>query len=42
MVGTFLQIYIQVIFAVSERANLFQKSWRPEVFKYMAGITSVM
>ena len=38
MAGTFSQIYIQVIFAVSERANLLQKSWRPEVFKYMAGI----
>jgi putative transposase len=38
MAGTFSQIYIQVVFAVKGRKNLLQKSWRDEVFKYMAGI----
>ena len=38
MAGTFTQIYIQVVFAVKGRANLLQKPWRDEVFKYMAGI----
>lgn len=38
MAGTFSQIYIQYVFAVKGRANLLQKPWRDEVFKYMAGI----
>jgi len=38
MAGTFSQIYIQAVFAVESRANLLQKPWREEVFKYMAGI----
>lgn len=38
MSGTFSQIYIQYVFAVKGRQNLLQKSWRNEVFKYMAGI----
>lgn len=38
MAGTFTQIYIQTVFAVQGRANLLQKPWRNEVFKYMAGI----
>ncbi len=38
MANTFSQIYIQVVFAVRGRANLLQKPWRNEVFKYMAGI----
>jgi len=38
MAGTYSQIYIQVVFAVKGRANLLQKSWRDEVFKYIAGI----
>ena len=40
MVGTFSQIYIQYIFAVRGRANLLQKPWREEVFKYISGIIS--
>jgi len=36
--GTFSQIYIQYVFAVKGRANLLQKPWRDEVFKYMSGI----
>ncbi len=38
MAGTFSQIYIQAVFAVEGRANLLQKPWSEEVFKYMAGI----
>ena len=38
MAGTFHQIHLQIIFAVKGRANLLQKQWRQEVFKYMAGI----
>ncbi len=38
MAGTFSQIYIQYVFAVSGRANLLQKPWRDEVFKYISGI----
>jgi len=38
MAGTFTQLYIQYVFAVKGRANLLQKPWRDDVFKYMAGI----
>jgi putative transposase len=38
MAGTYSQIYIHVVFAVKGRHNLLQKSWREDVFKYMAGI----
>jgi putative transposase len=38
MAGTFSQIYIQYVFAVKGRENLLQKTWRVDVFKYMAGI----
>lgn len=38
MPGTFSQIYIQYVFAVKGRANLLQKPWRDEVFKYISGI----
>lgn len=38
MAGTFSQIYIQYVFAVKGRENLLQKTWRDEVFKYIAGI----
>lgn len=38
MAGTFTQIYIHAIFAVKGRANLLQKPWRDDVFKYMSGI----
>jgi REP element-mobilizing transposase RayT len=38
MANTYSQIYIQIVFAVKGRANLLQKPWRDEVFKYMAGI----
>ena len=38
MANTFSQIYIQVVFAVKYRENLIDKSWKEELYKYMAGI----
>ena len=38
MTKTYSQIYIQYVFAVKYRQNLLHKSWREELFKYMAGI----
>ena len=38
MANTYSQIYIQVVFAVKGRESRLEKSWREEVFKYMAGI----
>ncbi len=38
MAGTFTQIYIQIIFAVKRRETLLSKTWRSEVFKYIAGL----
>lgn len=38
MAGTFTQIYLQYIIAVKGRANLLQKPWREEVFRYISGI----
>jgi len=38
MAGTYSQIYIQVVFAVKGRQAMLNKTWREEVFKYMAGI----
>ena len=38
MAGTFSQIYIQVVFAVKYRRNLIDKSWKTDLYKYMAGI----
>lgn len=38
MPGTFFQIYIQVVFAVKGRENLIGKSWKYELYKYIAGI----
>jgi REP element-mobilizing transposase RayT len=38
MADTFHQIHLQIIFAVKGRANLLQKAWRQDVFRYMADI----
>lgn len=38
MANTYTQIYIQVVFAVQERACLIKPEWREELFKYIAGI----
>ncbi|HUW93336.1 MAG TPA: IS200/IS605 family transposase [Bacteroidales bacterium] len=38
MAGTFSQIYIHVVFAVSGRRNMISEKWRDEVYKYIAGL----
>lgn len=38
MANTYTQIYVQVVFAVQERASLIKSEWREELFKYIAGI----
>ena len=38
MANTYTQIYIQVIFAVSERQCLINKTFKDELYKYMTGI----
>jgi len=38
MANTYRKIYLQIIFAVKNRNALLHKSWRPELFQYIAGI----
>jgi REP element-mobilizing transposase RayT len=38
MANTYRKIHLQVVFAVKNREALLHKSWRPELFKYIAGI----
>ena len=38
MANTYSQISIQIVFAVKGRENLLRKEFRPELFKYIAGI----
>ena len=38
--GTYSQIYIHLVFAVKYRQSMLHKTFRREVFKYMAGILS--
>ena len=38
MANTYTQIYIQVIFAVTERQCLINKTYKDELYKYMTGI----
>ncbi len=40
MANTYTQIYIQVVFAVSGRANLIRPEHREEINKYVTGIVS--
>ncbi|NOQ28014.1 MAG: IS200/IS605 family transposase [Bacteroidales bacterium] len=37
-VGTFSQIYIQLVFAVKGRTSLISPRWEEELFKYITGI----
>ncbi|NOQ27999.1 MAG: IS200/IS605 family transposase [Bacteroidales bacterium] len=37
-VGTFSQIYIQLVFAVKGRTSLISPQWEEELFKYITGI----
>lgn len=38
MAGTYSQLYIHVVFAVKGRENVIAKSWREDLFKYIASI----
>jgi len=38
--GTFSQIYIQLVFAVSGRQSLIEEAWEEELYKYITGIIS--
>ena len=38
MANTFSQIYIQTVFAVSNRESLIKPAFKEEVYKYIAGI----
>jgi putative transposase len=38
MVGTYSQLYVQIIFAVRGRENIIAKPWRDRLHKYIAGI----
>ena len=38
MANTFSQIYIQTVFAVSERQSLIQPDFKEELYKYITGI----
>jgi putative transposase len=38
MAGTFSQIYIQIVFAVSGRNSLIHKEWEEELYRYITGI----
>ncbi len=38
MAGTFSQIYIQIVFAVSGRNSLIHSEWEEELYKYITGI----
>lgn len=37
-VGTFSQIYIQLVFAVKGRQSLISQKWEEELYKYITGI----
>ena len=37
-VGTYSQIYIQVVFAVKGRKSLIHNDWEEELYKYITGI----
>lgn len=38
MANTYTQIYIQIVFAVQDRACLIKPEWKEELFKYISGI----
>jgi len=40
MVNTFSQIYIQTVFAVSNRESLINSTFKEELFKYISGIVT--
>ena len=38
MANTYRKLNIQIVFAVKNRKALLHKSWRGELFKYVAGV----
>ncbi len=38
MANTYLQIYIQIVFAVENRTSLIKPIWKNELYKYITGI----
>jgi len=40
MANTFSQIYIQTVFAVSERQSLIKQEFKEDLFKYISGIVT--
>ena len=38
MAGSFSQIYVQIVFAVKNRACLIDSSWEDNLYKYITGI----
>jgi len=38
MANSYRRVYLQIVFAVKYRAGLLDKSWRGELFAYIAGI----
>jgi len=38
MANTYREVYLQIVFAVKNRKALLAKSWRSDIFKYIAGI----
>ncbi len=39
MANTYSQIYLQFVFAVSNRESLIKKEWQADLYKYITGIT---
>ncbi|HUH32661.1 MAG TPA: IS200/IS605 family transposase [Daejeonella sp.] len=38
MIGTYSQLYVQVVFSVKGRENLIGADWKDHLYKYIAGI----
>lgn len=38
MANTYRKVNLQIVFAVKNRRALLHKSWRPDLFRYIAGI----
>jgi len=38
MANTFIQIYLQFVFAVQDRTSLIRPEWKDELYKYISGI----
>lgn len=40
MANTYMQLYIQIVFAVKGRQNLVSTIWKDELYKYITGIVT--